>query len=57
MLELLIDGLSSREIGCELGISKKTVDVHRGHIREKLGIGSVAELVRLVLNNPHGDAR
>jgi len=57
VLELLIDGLSSREIGCELGISKKTVDVHRGHIREKLGIGSVAELVRLVLNNPHGDAR
>ena len=51
VLELLIDGLSSREIGDELGISKKTVDVHRGHIREKLGIGSVAELVRLVLNN------
>ena len=37
--------------------SKKTVDGHRGQIREKLGIGSVAELVRLVLNNPHGDAR
>jgi FixJ family two-component response regulator len=28
------------------------VEVHRCHIREKLGIGSVAELVRLVLNNP-----
>lgn len=52
VLDLLIDGLSSREIGVELGISKKTVEVHRCHIREKLGIGSVAELVRLVLNNP-----
>ena len=57
VLELLIDGLSSREIGDELGISKKTVDVHRGHIREKLGIGSVAGLVRLVVHNPHGDSR
>ncbi|MBN8637007.1 MAG: response regulator transcription factor, partial [Anaerolineae bacterium] len=51
VLDLLIDGLSSREIGVELGISKKTVEVHRCHIREKLGIGTVAELVRLVLGN------
>jgi DNA-binding NarL/FixJ family response regulator len=51
VLDLLIDGLSSREIGQELGISKKTVEVHRCHIREKLGIGSVAEMMRLVLKN------
>ncbi|NTV11855.1 MAG: response regulator transcription factor [Zoogloea sp.] len=51
VLELLIAGLSSKEIGDELGISKKTVEVHRCHIREKLGAGSVAELVRLVLKN------
>lgn len=51
VLDLLMDGMSSRQIGEELGISKKTVEVHRCHIREKLGIGSVAELVRMVLGN------
>lgn len=51
VLDLLMDGMSSRQIGEELGISKKTVEVHRSHIREKLGIGSVAELVRMVLKN------
>ncbi|WP_079435123.1 response regulator transcription factor [Zoogloea sp. LCSB751] len=51
VLDLLMDGMSSRQIGEELGISKKTVEVHRCHIREKLGIGTVAELVRMVLNN------
>jgi len=54
VLDLLMDGMSSRQIGEELGISKKTVEVHRSHIREKLGIGSVAELVRMVLKNNGG---
>jgi len=51
VLDLLMDGMSSRQIGEELGISKKTVEVHRSHIREKLGISSVAEIVRMVLKN------
>ena len=31
----------------DLGISEKTVKVHRGRVTEKLGVHSVAELVRL----------
>lgn len=50
VLDLLIDGLSSREIGEELGISKKTVEVHRCRVREKLGIDTVAELVRMMIH-------
>jgi FixJ family two-component response regulator len=41
-------GLRSKEIASELGTAVKTVDVHRARVMEKLGIDSVAELVRLV---------
>jgi DNA-binding NarL/FixJ family response regulator len=39
-------GKSTREIAEQLHLSPKTVDVHRGHIREKLGIKDVTALVR-----------
>ena len=39
-------GKSTREIAEELHLSPKTVDVHRGHIREKLGLKDVTALVR-----------
>ena len=32
----------------ELGAAEKTIKVHRGRVMEKLGVESVAELVRLV---------
>ena len=38
---------SSKEIGRELDISPRTVDHHRARILEKMGIGSVAELIDL----------
>lgn len=39
-------GLSSKLIARELGISHRTVELHRSHALEKLGIDSVAELIR-----------
>jgi DNA-binding NarL/FixJ family response regulator len=39
-------GRSTREIAAELHLSPKTVDVHRGHIKEKLGLKDVTALVR-----------
>ncbi|WP_168787833.1 response regulator transcription factor [Paraburkholderia aromaticivorans] len=47
VFELLIKGNSSKLIAIALGISHKTVEVHRAHIREKLRMTSLAELVRL----------
>lgn len=38
-------------IATELDISYKTVEVHRAHIREKLGVTSLAELVRLAVED------
>ena len=34
-----------KEIGEKLHLSAKTIEVHRSHIREKLGVSSAAELV------------
>jgi len=41
-------GLRSREIAGELGSAVKTVNIHRSRIMAKLGVESVADLVRLV---------
>lgn len=47
--EMVADGKTSSEIAELLFISKRTVDIHRGHIFEKLDIKSVANLIQLVL--------
>jgi FixJ family two-component response regulator len=41
-------GLRSKDIAGELGSAVKTVNIHRSRIMAKLGVESVAELVRLV---------
>ncbi|WP_455374795.1 response regulator transcription factor [Kaarinaea lacus] len=51
VMNLLIMGKTSKAIAGELNISSKTVDVHRGHIMEKMNVKSVVELARLALNN------
>jgi len=40
-------GMLNKQIALELGIAEKTVKVHRGRVMEKLGVDSVAALVRL----------
>lgn len=49
VMELLIAGRGNKEIAFDLGLSRKTVDIHRSHIMMKLGLDSLAELVRLGL--------
>lgn len=48
VLEGVVAGKLNKQIGAELGITEKTVKVHRGHTMEKMGAGSLAELVHLV---------
>lgn len=47
---LLSNGLPNKEVAFRLGISPRTVEVHRARIMSKLTISSPAELVRLMLN-------
>jgi FixJ family two-component response regulator len=46
ILSFVITGMLNKQIADELEISEKTVKAHRGQVTEKLGIYSVAELVR-----------
>jgi FixJ family two-component response regulator len=50
--ELVAKGLLNKQIANELGMSEKTVKVHRGRVTQKLGVDSVAGLVRLLSNRP-----
>ena len=46
---LLIDGLTSKQIGKRLVISPRTVDVYRARLMRKLGAATTAELVNKLL--------
>lgn len=46
----VVAGRHNREIAAELAISPRTVEVHKARMMDKLGVGSVAELVRLSLS-------
>jgi DNA-binding NarL/FixJ family response regulator len=45
VFQLIGQGKTMKEIGHELHLSPKTVEVHRSHIREKLKVTSAAELI------------
>jgi RNA polymerase sigma factor (sigma-70 family) len=47
VLEHAVQGKHAKEIAAALGISPRTVEVHKMRIMEKLGVRNVAELVRL----------
>jgi DNA-binding NarL/FixJ family response regulator len=46
ILKLIAMGKASKEIAFELGLSPKTVDVHRGRIMERLRLNDIASLTR-----------
>jgi len=49
VLEHAALGLHAKEIASALGISRRTVEVHKSRIMEKLGVRNVAELVRFAM--------
>jgi FixJ family two-component response regulator len=61
VLRRVVGGLPSSQIAVELGISHKTVEVHRASIMTKSGAASLAELIRLAFQNgvsgSHGPPR
>jgi DNA-binding NarL/FixJ family response regulator len=48
VMQLVITGMLNKQIAGELRTAEKTVKVHRGRVMQKLGVTSVAELMRLV---------
>jgi two-component system, LuxR family, response regulator FixJ len=51
VLERISAGDTSKEAACRLGISPRTVQIHRSRIMEKLKAKNTAELMRIVLNS------
>ena len=50
VLAQIAGGASNKEAGRTLGISPRTIEVHRARIMEKLGAKNAADLVRIVLS-------
>lgn len=50
VMDKVVTGMSSREIGEQLGVSFKTVEAHRAKIMKKMQAHSVPHLVRMALN-------
>lgn len=51
ILQLIVEGYSSKLIADKLDISPRTVDTHRGNIMQKLNIPNAAGLVRYAIEN------
>ncbi len=50
VLAQLVSGATNKETGLHLGISYRTVEIHRARIMEKLGARSATDLMRIVLS-------
>lgn len=50
VLSLLVDGATNKAVASKLGISPRTVEVHRAHIMDRLQANSFAELVKTALS-------
>jgi two-component system, LuxR family, response regulator FixJ len=49
VLMLVAAGKANKEIAAELGLSQKTVEVHRSHVMSKMFVDSLAELIRVAI--------
>ena len=50
VMRLVTGGMANKVVGAELGVSQRTVEIHRAHVMEKMRAGSLAELVRMALD-------
>jgi RNA polymerase sigma factor (sigma-70 family) len=51
VMDLVLQGQQYRQIAAALGISPRTVEVHRARLMEKLGVRGISELVRMSLSS------
>ena len=49
VLQLIAEGLSSKEIAASLGVSTRTAETHRASVMNKLDVHKVAGLVRFAI--------
>jgi FixJ family two-component response regulator len=49
VMRLLVHGMSNKCVAHELGISEITAQIHRGRVKQKMEVNSLAELVRIAI--------
>ncbi len=49
VMDLVVRGRLNKQIAAELGLSHKTIEVHRAHVMDKMQAQSLAELVRMAV--------
>lgn len=49
VMALVVDGKANKVIAIDLGLSERTVEIHRANVMEKMGARSVAHLVKMNL--------
>jgi two-component system response regulator FixJ len=49
VMALVCDGKANKQIAAELGLSEKTIEVHRANVMRKVSVTSLAQLVRAVV--------
>jgi two-component system, LuxR family, response regulator FixJ len=57
VLDLLTTGKQNKAIAQDLGVSPRTIEIHRARVLEKMNATSVAELVRMMLDLEHAAGR
>ena len=50
VFDRVADGRMNKVIAADLGISERTVEVHRGQVMKKLGVRTLAQLVRIKID-------
>jgi len=53
VLDLMTQGKQNKAIAQDLGVSPRTIEIHRSRVMEKMNAQSVAELVRMMLDLKH----
>ena len=48
VMQFVVTGMLNKQVGAELGAAERTIKTHRGRVMRKLGVVSVADLVRFV---------
>ena len=50
VLALVASGKPNKVMAADLGLSQRTVEIHRARVMEKMGVSSLAQLVRIVMD-------
>jgi len=49
VMDMVVDGKANKVIAIDLGLSQRTVEIHRAHVMRKMSAESVSQLVQMVM--------